>query len=484
MNEIRAVWSKDDARSLRESLRGWRKWNTYNPNGADRLTIRIVREMLTAANENDLLQKFCDATNNRSSLVLVNRLLRCVVCSYCRLRVVPTTDRVCKVCSKTPEGRQLKFDLAKAKRAKTNLEVYGHPVTGQSEASKKKRMATNLAKYGTAYAIGSKVIRDKIHAANQERYGVNVPFQSHKIRSKAKRTLVNKYGVGNPEFVPGVKERKIARFKERYGVDHPLRNEAVKAKARQAVEAKYGGFTMASPELRKKVQRTNREKYGADWFFGSAAGKEAAVVGNMTKFGVPYATMSPVVKRKTAETNLQRYGVRCALSAPVVKRKIRKTNLQRYGAANPMQNADIHRKAMGSAFRIHSAYVNGRTVEYQGFELRALKALERKYGKQSVLTQFETGKTRIELLDGRSSTLDLYCKKNKTIYEVKSIWTITGRDSWLDKNRLIQRSANAAGLKVRFLVVFPRKKVVVLPSCWYRWSRKKLQRYLEAKVDG
>ena len=156
--------------------------------------------------------------------------------------------------------------------------------------------------------------------------------------------------------------------------------------------------------------------------------------------------------------------------------------VDKYGVEHSMQHPEILSRALRTSYAVHKSEVNGRTIEYQGYELFVLQRLEQKFGALSVKTQFE-GIPMLQLDNGTYYQPDLYVKPKKTLVEVKSTWTLYGNvgagGKALKRNRLIQKSANTQGVKLRFVVAFPKqKRVVMLPTDWYAWDKATLISYI------
>ena len=70
---------------------------------------------------------------------------------------------------------------------------------------------------------------------------------------------------------------------------------------------------------------------------------------------------------------------------------------------------------------------------------------------------------------------DLYVQKK--YIEVKSWWTLFGREEWLVRNRLIQQQYNHKKRSLRFMVV-DKDRGCFLPSDWHTWDIDKLKTLL------
>ena len=208
------------------------------------------------------------------------------------------------------------------------------------------------------------------------------------------------------------------------------------------------------------------------------------------RYGVDNVWKADEVKAKIKTTTLANGGY--TSSRPSAQAKVRETSLRRYGVPHFRKSPDIiyaSRKAFvtnGSdgKKRTYSGTLNGRPIEYQGYELAAAEIIERAVGTGSVETQFDMD-TSFRLPDGHWCFFDLYIRKLNTFVEVKSLWTfMTVRPTSLARAKYEQRCANDAGIKLRYIVIYRTPKNIayaVLPPTWYLWSRRAITKHLVSK---
>lgn len=142
----------------------------------------------------------------------------------------------------------------------------------------------------------------------------------------------------------------------KYGVDNPAKSEEVKKKAKETAMRNHGGFGLASPEIKKRVQQTNIEKYGVKSPFEAKEVQEKIKQTNLDRYGAENVFASEYGKQKIRETNLEKFGTESAMQADEVKQtlrnniekrhgglggasktileKMKQTNLERYGSEN------------------------------------------------------------------------------------------------------------------------------------------------------
>lgn len=99
------------------------------------------------------------------------------------------------------------------------------------------------------------------------------------------------------------------KFRERYNslseTDKIIRNN----KRHKTVNEKYGGYTLQSPELKKKMKSTMIKKYGVEHSFHSDAIKQKALNTWIKKYGVDNPFKSHSIKEKIKQVLKDKYGV-------------------------------------------------------------------------------------------------------------------------------------------------------------------------------
>lgn len=113
---------------------------------------------------------------------------------------------------------------------------------------------------------------EKLEEMNAIKGNIN-PFRTKEGQELAKKRIRQKYGVDNAFQSEEVKEKIKNTMVEKYGVDHPMRSEDIQLKAMKTRIEKYGIENLTGVVPTAKTIQTNREKYSADWFFGSQFGK-------------------------------------------------------------------------------------------------------------------------------------------------------------------------------------------------------------------
>ena len=117
----------------------------------------------------------------------------------------------------------------------------------------------------------------------------------------------------------------------KYGVDNPAKSEVVKKKAKETAMRNHGGFGLASPEIKKRVQQTNIEKYGVKSPFEAESVKEKIKQTNLDRYGAENVFASEYGKQKIRETNLEKFGTESAMQSEEVKQTLRNNIEKRHG---------------------------------------------------------------------------------------------------------------------------------------------------------
>jgi len=288
-------------------------------------------------------------------------------------------------------------------------------------------------------------------------------------------------GFDHPLKNPAVKKRVARTCLHKYGVTSPSKLESVKQKKRKTSLANYGVYCpLLAPEVKKAVRKTWLKNYGVD-----NPSKCPEVIQRIwnTWCGV-HPMWTQETKNKVVDTNMSRYGVRNPSQRPEIRERAELTNLDKFGVRNVMQNADVFKKQMKSQHRIKAGSYQGRDYEYQGWEHTIFEKLVDLYGTKNVVTQFDTGYPEWVMSEA-GTWPDLYVSSLKLFVEVKSLWTLYGGigTGTLRKNKAKAEALEASGNKCRWVVVtHPAKKsYVILPRKWYRWTRGKLERFIEEK---
>jgi hypothetical protein len=140
-----------------------------------------------------------------------------------------------------------------------------------------------------------------------------------------------------------------------------------------------------------------------------------------------------------------------------------------------------HRRR-GKKYALKTVVLSGKTFVCQGYEPFVLKRLVKKFGVKDILSQFDKGFEDIH--GGRTwYRPDFYIVSRKDYVEVKSLWTLLGKNSYFKKCVRKAKAAIVAKKKVVLLVAFPNKQLIIkLPDDWYSQTRLTVQNWIEART--
>jgi csr/mutH/archaeal HJR family nuclease len=152
------------------------------------------------------------------------------------------------------------------------------------------------------------------------KYGFSSPFCHQETHSKSRQTKLKRYG-----------DAKYLNVE----------------KQQETMTKKYGGTGLASPEIRKRIEETNLEKFGSKSPLGSKEIQEKVKQTNLDKYGVENVFSSEEIKEKIKETNLNNFGFENAMQSEEVKCKVRNILEQEYGGVG-YASSTIREKAIST----------------------------------------------------------------------------------------------------------------------------------------
>ena len=162
--------------------------------------------------------------------------------------------------------------------------------------------------------------------------------------------------------------------------------------------------------------------------------------------------------------------------------------LRKYGVEHALQHPETHLQQQRAAYRFKRHRFGDRVVETQGFERYALLYLLRRGVHPNRVRVSSESVEPITYRYGRKTRRyhpDIELDDNKII-EVKSTWTLYGDYFKLNVSKAKARATIESGLEFRMLLVLigpARKKyILVLPTEWIDWSRRRLQRFVAEHI--
>ena len=159
-------------------------------------------------------------------------------------------------------------------------------------------------------------------------------------REKAKNTMIERYG-GVGYASPETRKKIISTNRERYGCECSLQNVGVREKAKKTNLERYGATSPVQSEMvKEKTKRTMLERYGVEHALQSEQFLNKSKQTCKKHFGTEFPGKSDVVREKIRKTNLERYGREYGFDYD----KVKKTNREKYGVENPFANEEIKEK--------------------------------------------------------------------------------------------------------------------------------------------
>ena len=182
-----------------------------------------------------------------------------------------------------------------------------------------------------------------------------------------------------------------------------------------------GGYYTCRGCCRKKVEKTNLERYGYKNPSQNENIKNKKIETCLKHFGVQFPTQCVVVKNKIKETNLERFGVDNPTKNPNIRNKVKETILERYGCENSLQNESIKNKVKETNLE---RYGCENTFQNEDIKNKIKETNKKKYGVEYAINNSEVKKKAINTLFNNYGVENP--TQNKEIIE-KSIQTTIDR---------------------------------------------------------
>lgn len=110
-------------------------------------------------------------------------------------------------------------------------------------------------------------------------------------------------------------------------VNHPNTIEKIK----NTCEERYGGIGFASDTLKRKLENTILELYGATNIFATEYGKNKIKSTMIKRYGKPYAAQVESLQSDRKQTCIKKYGVDHNWKVPEIRQKCLDTSIEKYG---------------------------------------------------------------------------------------------------------------------------------------------------------
>lgn len=216
--------------------------------------------------------------------------------------------------------------VARSPRQESCGDVHYRPCIDCGKLIEVKASYHNYIKYG-----GRRCLECRAKAISKSKKAASNTKKAD-IRKKSIATSRIKYGTDYPMQSDIIKDRAISTLRKKYGVTNISQSPEIRAKIDETVGSKYGGYTFASPILRKQVDQTMIDLYGdkVPLRVDSIAEKQHQT--NLSRYGVINVGQSKEIQDRMKSTSLKRYGVEYPMQCKEVHDRCVQTNLAKYGA--------------------------------------------------------------------------------------------------------------------------------------------------------
>ena len=237
-------------------------------------------------------------------------------------------------------------------------------------------------------------------------------------REKAKNTMIERYG-GVGYASPETRKKIISTNRERYGCECSLQNVGVREKAKKTNLERYGATSPTQSEMvKEKTKRTMLERYGVEHALQSEQFLNKSKQTCKKHFGTEFPGKADVVREKIRKTNLERYGVEFPGMSENVKEKIRKTNLERYGREYGF-DYDKVKKTNRKKYGVENPFANEEIKE------KIRKTNLERYGVDNIFKNLDFkryvhGVNKQKFLETHSDIIDVeYIPDQQPVYIIK-----------------------------------------------------------------
>jgi hypothetical protein len=243
---------------------------------------------------------------------------------------------------------------------------------------------------------------------------------------KAKQTCLIKYGVDNPAKNIDVINKMKSTISDRTEDE----SKAIRLKHEESCIKNHGvKYTFHSADIKEKRKNTFIEKYGVEHY--SKTDEFRSFISNSQQ---EYSTE----KKHTIQTSRET------------------TCMKIYGVDNPAKDPGVHSKKMSTAYTSKQYKLpSGKAIIIQGWENKALDELLKEYSEDDICYDSLTIPC-IKYIgtDNKEHTYypDFYIPGDNLIIEVKSTYTYSGNQIWIDVNSIKEKACKDAGYNFKFMI--------------------------------
>lgn len=175
----------------------------------------------------------------------------------------------------------------------------------------------------------------------------------------------------------------------------------------------------ASKEIQEKIKKTNRERYGSDYYSKTDKWLNSIKKTNQKKYGCDFAGQNEEVKEKALKTCQEKYGTTTYSQTEECKQKMAESNLKKYGKTAIMQVEEFKGKSVKTC---QEKYGKNNVSQVKEIQDKKIETNRQKYGVDWFNNNKKAIETNIQKY-GASSPMqnhDIRCKsQQKYLYNMK-----------------------------------------------------------------
>jgi hypothetical protein len=151
---------------------------------------------------------------------------------------------------------------------------------------------------------------------------------------------------------------------EKYGVIAPLQNKDILKKVQDTNIERYGVYNpLKNKEISSKMKETNIKRYGNTCALRSEEAIKKTLETTLKKFGTTHTSKSKEVMKKIEETNRKKYGGKAPVSSKEVQKKMKETSLKRHGKEHYTQTEEYKIKSEATNLKKYGTKHSSQNLE-------------------------------------------------------------------------------------------------------------------------
>ena len=185
------------------------------------------------------------------------------------------------------------------------------------------------------------IIKYKLYRKRYDKHGI---FACCK-KCAAKRTqnqLLSKYGVKNISQLPEIKLKIKKTNIEKFGNEYYFGSDIALLKNKEIFEEKFGvDNPLKSEAIKNRIKKNNLERWGVEWTLQNDEIREKIKKTNLENWGTEIPSKNDLVKNKIISTNIKKWGANSPMCNPVIQKKSKDTLMLNYGVDIPLKSPII-----------------------------------------------------------------------------------------------------------------------------------------------